>query len=214
MEKIIKILGKGEKSFSPDTTVVTLSFSKLCITYDEALARSVEDLSKIQNALKAIDLDKDCVKTSYFNISTQTERIRDEHGNYKKTLFLGYKYDQTLTITFSRSNKTLGKIINQISQYDIDSDMKISYILKDVDKAKEEVLKLAVEDAKSKAALIGESLCLKNITPVSINYHTSNSHDEEYEMCFEAPRLLNESINIEPEDIKISDSVVVSFMFD
>lgn len=219
MEKIIKISGKGEKSFSPDTTIIELKFSKLCISYEEALQLSVFDLEKIQNSLKAINLDKDCVKTTYFNISTQTERIRDEHGNYKKTLFLGYKYDQTLRITFPRSNEALGKIVNLISQNDMNSDIRISYILKDAEKAKEEVLKLAVEDAKRKATLIAESLGLKNIVPTNINYHAFDYSDDEYgykgyKMCLEAPRSLEDSIDIEPEDIELSDTVVVSFMFD
>lgn len=219
MERTIKVTGTGRVSVRPNTTIINLNFDNVLPTYDAALRSSAEDVTIVKDALIRAGLSKDLLKTTNFDINTHYESYRDEKGIYKSR-FDGYQYRQSLRFKFPIDNKTLGKVLYQLGQLDVNPEFNIYYSIEDAESIKNELLGSAIADAKKKAEVIAnasgvalEEILDINYSWVDVEFRTrSYGLHNEVMMCKSAPNVNGVyDIDIEPEDINKTDNVTITF---
>ena len=95
-------------------------------------------------------------------------------------------------------------------------EFRISYTVKDPEATKNLLLGKAVTDAKEKAAVLTQAagVALKDIQSVDyswgeINFEYSPMRGDMLMECCEAPVAKNYDLDIEPDDIDVSDTVTV-----
>ena len=219
MERTIRVTGTGRISVKPNATIINLNFDNVLPTYDAALRSSAEDVAIVKDALVRAGLSRDSLKTINFDINTHYESYRDEKGNYKSR-FDGYQYRQSLRFKFPIDNKTLGKVLYQLGQLDVNPEFSIYYSIEDAESIKNELLGNAIADAKKKAEVIANAsgVALEEILEINYNWIDVEFRTRPYSlhnkamMCKSTPDVNGTyDIDIEPNDIDKTDNVTIIF---
>ena len=217
MTRTIKVTGKSNVQATPDYTRISLTISDTLQEYDLCLAKSVEDMNLIVECIKQFGFDRKELKTSSFDISRKTESYRDKHDNWKYR-FIGYEYTENLNFTFKNDNERLGRILYALAHLSIIPQINISYFCSDVETIKNQLLELAIKDAKKKAELLTSASGVQLCEILDIDYSWINVSFESDEMKFCQPMALEDccasaayDVDFEPDDISTSDSVRITF---
>ena len=217
MTRTIKVTGKSNVQATPDYTRISFTISDTLQEYDLCLAKSVEDMNLIVECIKQFGFDRKELKTSSFDISRKTESYRDKHDNWKYR-FIGYEYTENLNFTFKNDNERLGKILYALAHLSIIPQINISYFCSDVETIKNQLLELAIKDAKKKAELLTSASGVQLCEILDIDYSWINVSFESDEMKFCQPMALEDccasaayDVDFEPDDISTSDSVRITF---
>ena len=212
--RTIRITGKGRLKIRPDMTRISLYLQGTFPEYEEALRRSSEDTAAIGDLLTNFGFQRTDLKTLQFNVDTAYETYEDR-GMYKER-FIGYQYRHEMKVEFPSDHGRLGKILYALARCSVKPEFRLSYTVKDPEAAKNELLGKAIEDAKAKSAVLTQAagVLLKEIQ--SIDYSWGQINFEVEPMC-RTKSLLSPSggaeerlrMDIEPEDIEVSDTVTV-----
>ena len=217
MTRTIKVTGKSNVKASPDHTRISLTLSDTLKEYDECLAKSVEDMNVIVDCIKNLGFERNELKTSSFEIDRKMQSYRDKNDNWKER-FLGYEYTENVNFTFQNNNIRLGKILYALAHLSIIPEIRISYFCSDVEAIKNQLLELAIKDAKKKAELLTGASGVKLCEILDIDYSWINVTLESDNMKFCEPMALEDccekasyDVDFEPDDISTSDSVRITF---
>jgi len=217
MTRTIKVTGKSNVQASPDYTRISLTITAILPEYDKCLEKSVEDMNVIVECIKQFGFDRKELKTSNFEINRKTEGYRDKHDDWKYR-FIGYEYTQNLNFTFKNDNQRLGQILYALAHLSIIPEIRISYFCSDVETIKNQLLELAIKDAKKKAELLTNASGVTLCEILDIDYSWINITLESEDMKFCQPMALEDccaspsyDVDFEPDDISTSDSVRITF---
>ena len=217
MTRTIKVTGKSNVKASPDYTRISLTLSDTLKEYDACLAKSVEDMNIIVECIKGFGFARNELKTSSFEIDRKMQSYRDKHDNWKKR-FIGYEYTENVNFTFKNDNARLGKILYALAHLSIIPEICFSYFCSDVETIKDQLLELAIKDAKKKAELLTSASGVKLCEILDIDYSWINVTLESDNMKFCEPMALEEcskkgayDVDFEPDDISTGDSVRITF---
>lgn len=213
-KRTIRITGKGNIKVKPDLTRITITLSGIYPEYDETLRKSSESTEQMKELLTAFDLERSDLKTLNFNVDTKYETY--EKNNTYKRHFVGYEFRHVLKVEFESDNVRLGKILYALAHCAQHPEFKISYTTKDVEAAKNVLLGEAVRDAKKKAVILTQAAEVVLGDICSIDYSWGKLNFEVHpatlglmsDECCEAPRS-SYDLDIEPDDIDVSDTVTV-----
>ncbi len=214
--RTIRITGKGQVRLKPDVTRITITLTGLYKDYGETLRRSSEDTETLKDILSGFGFARSDLKTLDFNVDSEYESYRDKNNNYKQR-FTGYRFRHMLKVEFGSDNERLGKVLYALANCSVHPEFRISYTVKDPEAAKNLLLGNAVADAKDKAAVLtgAAGVTLKDIQ--SIDYSWGEISFE----CTPTNRMLMAdceaipvegaayAMDIEPDDIDVSDTVTV-----
>lgn len=216
--RTIRITGKGQIKVKPDMTRITMTLEGTYSEYSEALRHSAQDTDQIKDTLSAFGFERPDLKTLSFNVDTEYESYK-EHNAFKQRL-VGYKFRHQMKVEFESDNDRLGRILYALAHCPVKPEFRISYTVKDQEAAKNELLGKAVADAKEKAAVLTQAagVGLKEIQ--SIDYSWAEIDFEVRPMSRVmmaedsaaygmAPRSAGYDLDIEPDDIEVSDTVTV-----
>ena len=207
--KFITVKGKGSASAVPDWIKITLSLKAKSLDYEKTVNLAAKQLEQLRNSLKEHDFDKKDIKTIDFNLDTSYENLKDKNGNYDR-VFKGYICVQDLYIGFEAHNKKLGEILNSLSHCKSKPKFSIKYELKDETKPKEEVLKNAIINATDKAKVISNAANVNLGEIIRINYDWNEvKFIRDFEFMDSMAESSIASLDIEPDDIKASDTITV-----
>lgn len=217
MERTLKVTGKGNVKIKPDLTIIQLSFTGVGKEYAETLEKSVGDVAEIKDMLIQLGFNKNELKTTYFNVNSEYESYKDEKGNYCSK-FVGYRYNQTLKFSFDIDNKILGKVLFALSRVKTHPKFDIIYSVKNVEEAKNLLLKDAVKDANNKADIIAKASNVELGSILNIDYSFINIEFSSRMINSDCAMLYNKcssvgsyDIDIEPDDIEASDSITLIY---
>ena len=156
------------------------------------------------------------LKTLNFSVDTEYESYQDREGNYKQR-FAGYRFRHVMKVKFFSDNDRLGKVLYALANCPVTPEFRISYTVKDPEAAKNLLLGKAVADAKEKAAVLTQAadVALKDIQSIDYSW---GEIDFEYRPM--AGNVLAEKrlagtmagsydLDLEPDDIEVSDTVTV-----
>ena len=215
--RTIRVTGKGQIKVRPDMTRITLSLEGTYPEYGEALRRSSQDTEQLKDLLTGFGFERSDLKTLNFHVDTEYESYKD-HGTYKQRL-VGYKYHHTMKVEFESDNERLGKVLYAIAHCQVRPEFRLSYTVKDPEAAKNELLGKAVTDARVKADVLTQAagVTLKDIQSIDYSWGQINFEVQPMNRMLMAEECCDSAINeagsydmdIEPEDIEVSDTVTV-----
>ena len=213
--RTIRVTGKGQIKVKPDMTRITMTLTDVFEEYAETLRCSSMDTEALKDVLSAFGFERSDLKTLSFNVDTEYESYRDKNNDYKQR-FIGYRFNHILKVEFASDNDRLGKILYALANCSVRPEFRISYTVKDPEATKNLLLGKAVTDAKEKALVLTQAadVALKDIQ--SIDYSWGEIDFEYRPMrgavlaeCYEAPLAKSYDLDIEPDDIDVSDTVTV-----
>ena len=215
--RTIKVTGKGQIKVKPDVTRITLSLEGLYPEYGETLRRSSEDTERLKDLLAGFGFARSELKTLNFSVDTEYESYKDK-GAYKQR-FVGYRFRHLMKVEFDSDNDRLGRVLYALAHCPVKPEFRLSYTVKDPEAAKNELLGKAVTDAREKASVLTRAagVALKDLQ--SIDYSWGKIDFEVRPM----DRLLDTEngcetvaegagsydLDVEPDDIEVSDTVTV-----
>ena len=213
-ERVIRVKGQGTVSMAPDCIEIDINLSETYSTYEKSMEAAAESLEEIREALKPLGFDKKNIKTSKFNVNSKYDSKRDKDGNYTR-YFVGYEYNNKLSIEFDNDNKKLGKVLYALSKCSSAPECSIKYKMKDYSEMKEILLERSVADAKKKALIISKAVGVTLGEIINIDYswseiniyHDDNVIYESMECCESSI----EAIDLQADDLSTSDTVTVTW---
>ena len=215
--RTIRVTGKGQIKVKPDMTRITISLEKTIPEYQETLKKSAEDTEQLKTLLSAFGFDRSDLKTLHFNVDTEYESYREK--DVYKQRFVGYKYSHVMKLEFDSDNDRLGKILYALANCPLHPEFRLSYTVKDPESAKNELLGRAITDAKEKAAVLAKAaeICLKDIQSIDYSWGQINLEVQPMNRMLAADECCKSlttgsssyDMDIEPDDIEVSDTVTV-----
>lgn len=211
MARTITVKGIGSASVKPDQIEIHLSLSAKDKQYDKAMELASEQISRLYRAVEKAGLEKDNLKTTHFDVTTDYDRVRDKYGNYHE-VFNGYECSHDLKLTFDFNTTTLSNALNAITNSRINPKIKIKFTIKNPSAVSELILQDATENARRKAEILCRAsgvslgkLLLIDYNWGEVTFVSPTRYD--YDDCMiAAPAGHFSGVEIEPENIKASDT--------
>ena len=214
--RTIRITGKGQIKVHPDMTRITMTLQGLYRDYSETLRRSSEDTEQLRKILEPFGFQTSDLKTLRFDIDTEHESYREK--DTWKQRFIGYKFEHVMKVEFESDNDLLGKLLYTLAHCTLQPEFRISYFVKAPEASKNELLGKAVSDAKGKASVLTSAagVALKDIQSIDYSWGEINfefhpmNRNLMLEECEAMPSGAGSyDMDIEPDDIEVSDTVTV-----
>lgn len=213
--RTIRVTGKGQIKVRPDTTRITMTLDGLHRDYGETLRRSAEETETLKDVLSAFGFERADLKTLSFSVDTEYENYQDQNGVYRQR-FAGYRFRHVLKLEFESDNERLGRILYALANCGAKAEFRISYTVKDPEAAKNLLLGKAVADAKEKAAVLTQAggVALREIQSIDYSWSEIDFEYRPMNGAIRADRSMSMpkaayDMDIEPDDIAVSDTVTV-----
>ena len=215
--RMIRVTGNGQLKLRPDTTRITMTLTGVYREYADALEHSSLDTETLRTALLPFGFAREDLKTLQFHVDTEYEGY-DDHGVYKNR-FVGYRYRHVCKIEFASDNTRLGKVLYALAHAAAEPELQIGYTVKDPEAAKNLLLEKAVDDAKAKAEVLAKAAGLKLGCIQSIDYSRAEVDFAVRPMarnmlCKAESADAAYNLDIEPDDIAVSDAVTIVWHID
>ena len=215
--RTIRVTGRGQIALKPDRTRITMTLEGKYKEYSETLRHSSEDTEELKDLLSGFGFERSDLKTLNFGVSEEYESYQDRNGKYRSR-FVGYRFHHVLKVEFPSDNDRLGRVLYALAECRIRPEFHLSYTVGDPEAAKNLLLEKAVADAKDKAAALtrGAGVELRDIQSIDYSWGVINLEVRPMDRAvlmdkaIAAP-MAAESIDldIEPDDIRVSDTVTV-----
>ena len=213
--RTIRVTGKGNLKIRPDMMRITVTLTETEKEYAKALERSSESTNKLKELLSRFGFERADLKTLGFNVDTEYEGYT-ENNQYKQRL-VGYRYRHTMKVEFDSDNDRLGKVLYALANSDLNPEFNISYTVKDKEAAKNGLICKAVSDAKEKAAALTKAagVILKDIQTIDYSLGEPNLETRPMNRLMAAKAVSADcakescAVDMEPDDITVSDTVTV-----
>jgi len=208
---VIEVEGQSEIKIKPDEANIAIQVQHKAMKASQASQGLNKKTQEITDLIKKSKLGKHDLTTD--NYQVQINRI------YRRETVSdsGYIASQTINIRIYDLENDLAKAVDALSSAS-DIQFSMAYLVSDVlvKNTRNELLKMALSDARSKADIIVEALALKDLSVAKIEYKTQQDfgypmyrNTLEYSMDSQEkarPILL-------PQEQKVSDRVVVIYRF-
>ena len=204
-EPYIQIKGVGRAKRTPDIIELFLDIEEKDACYSDAVESAAKQLKVMQGNLAAVGFQKEDLKTTDLTIGPDYEDVQDEDGNYSRQ-FCGYKVNQELKLAFPLDMGKLNKVMGILAMCVVNPEVHIGFKISDENGVKKELLKSATQDALEKANILCEASNVKLGKLLSINYSWKEISFET-EDKYEVYKAHGAEFDMQPDDIKISDTV-------
>ena len=211
MNRTITVKGTGKVSAKPDYIVLSVTLKAQDMEYEKTMELAAEQLENLRNAIVGVGFKRDDLKTSNFNVQPDFQSERDKNGNYKRW-FAGYVCSHALKVEFDFDMALLAQTFSALAKCLSEPEFSVQFTVKDKEAVSVSLLKNATENAKAKAIVLCEAAGVTLGDLVTIDYNWGELHlysPTQYEMadrCL-ADAPCGSSIDIEPDDIDVSDTV-------
>lgn len=209
MERRITVTGTGKFAAKPDLIIVTMGLTTIDPVYEKAMSVAGEQIEKLRSALATLGFQKDQLKTVSFHAAAQYESKRNRNGDYQR-YFEGYKVAHRLKLEFDFDTKQLGRVLNAISQSGSEPEVNIDFGLRDQEAVCAFLLEDAAKNARTKAEILTKASGMALGELISVNYSWAElkmlSFTEYYRDNGDYNYAKNVEIDMEPDDVKVSDS--------
>lgn len=215
MERTIRVTGKGAVSVKPDMIRLLLTLEDINDTYEETLEQSTVQVEMLKDCFEKLGFQRTDLKTLNFNIDTEYESYQDHRNTWKKR-FVGYKFVHALKIEFDADHTRLGQVLYALAHASVCPEFRINYTVKDIEVAKNQLLGKAVQDSMVKAKVLTEAAGVTLGDIITIDYSwgkisfisepMARNMSLAVECCMSGESY---DIDIEPDDIDVTDTVTV-----
>lgn len=211
MNKTITVKGIGRVSAAPDFIVISMGMESRDKNYETAMNKAGDSIAELNRALEGVGFEKDAIKTVSFNVHTEYEYENRKNGTSVR-VFQGYAIHHDLKVEFDLDSERLTKTLSALGSSVAHPQLSVAFTVKDLSAVNEELLRSAAVNAKNKAELLCEAsgVMLGDLVTIDYNWSNhfvySNTRFDMEEECLSAPMAKCASIQLEPEDIDLSDT--------
>jgi uncharacterized protein YggE len=147
----VSVSGTGRSSVTPDRFSFTLGVQTVANTVDDAVAQNNKRAAAVIAALKAAGAQDKDLQTSNFSIWPQ-----QDYQEGKLPRILGYQVSNTITV---RSSKVAdaGRLLGVAIGAGVNTSSGINFEVADPSRGRDQGLRAAFDDAKSKATLLAQA---------------------------------------------------------
>jgi len=209
--RFITVKGIGNVTAKPDLTVISMDLYTQTPEYERTMEQATSEIESIRKALISIGYEQQALKTTNFDISMSYESYKDAKGNYQRD-FSGYRCSHALKLEFDFDMKRLGETISAISSCGATPEFHIAFSVKDKNAVSNELLVNAIINAKEKAVILvnAAGVRLGAIQRIDYNWGELRLYSEtKFSDMILSEKASAKPMEIEPEDIKVNDSVTV-----
>ena len=212
MNRTITIKGIGKLSLKPDQTVVSLTLKTVHADYDKATDEAAKRLEQLRDTIAEIGFARDDLKTTSFDVGTEYKIERDKSGNYKR-IFVGYRVTHGLKLEFDFDSQRLSNVLGAIAACIAEPELNVQFTVKDRAAVNAALLESACANARAKAEILTKASGVTLGQLISIDYNWGELHlhsPTHYKMedaCMMKASAAPTAMDIEPDDINVSDSV-------
>ena len=169
MERTITVRGVGKLSLKPDLIEVSLILEAKDTDYAAAMDKAGERLNAMRGALCGIGFGREDLKSTYFNVRTEYDSVRDERGVYRQ-VFAGFVCEHHLLLRFGFDTEVLSKVLAALSECESEPNISVSFTVKDKEAVKDALLTSAAVSAKGRAEVLAAASGVKLGSLVTIDY--------------------------------------------
>ena len=206
----IHIKGIGHAEQAPDQVVLSLTLTAQNKEYSAAMKIGSQQIEMLRESIIRAGFKGNDLKTTNFNVNPiyENEEYRDGNSKRYRQIFTAFECRHDLKLTFDFDNKKLNKAIDTIASCLSQPKISIAFTIKDVDAFNDEILKSAARDARRKAKVLCAASKVKLGKLIDVNYSWGEiSIRHEQVLCEACPTVDKSSFDIQPEEIKASDTV-------
>ncbi len=174
----LMVEGVAEFDTAPDEAIISFAIETQNKDAKVAQTENKEKANEVMHALWLAGISKDKIESTHYNMHKLTEWEHD------KRVDKGYRVTNTITVTLEDLDK-VGKVIDVVVDAGVNRVNNVDFALSDTKKAevKAEALRLAAENAKSKAEALalGSGVTLgkiKSIQEVMFDYYPMRGYGE------------------------------------
>lgn len=211
--RMITVKGRGNVETKPDLIILSMSLEAREEDYADTVESAARDINTVRKALVTVGFDADCIKTTDFRVDTNYESYKDKSGNWKQK-FVGYQCTHKLKLEFDFSMKLLNKTLSAIRKCSVTPVFNIAFSVKDSAAVSEQLLVNAVNNATQKAAVLASAANVKLGDIINIDYNWGElqlySDTKLAEPLYCASDIAT-PLEIDPDDIKVNDTVTVTW---
>lgn len=210
MARTITVKGIGRATAKPDYVELSLSLESKDLKYDRAMEQAAQSIRNLTDAFVSIGFEKDALKTTNFNVTTDYDSVKDRSGNYIRK-FNGYVVRHGLKLGFDLDMALLPKCLSAAAGCLSNPDLSISFTVKDATALNEEMLRSATANARRKAEVLCMASGVKLGKLLTIDYNWSEldiysrTRYDMAEDCLAMP-IGAAPVDIVPDDIDVSDT--------
>ncbi len=208
MEKSIRVEGKGIIRRKPDVIKLNFSLSAESEKYEVALKNYNEESKKLIEAVIAIGVEKENMKTSNLHVGTRYEQVYD--GKIYKNVFKGYEITSRLYLELSMDLSMLSKLIEEITRRGTTPEFDITFGVREEEEALDEALKEAVLDARKKAGILAEALEV-NLGHVKMVNAVAEDHIMNFSTMDMPMAMKSMEMDVTPRDVEMERRVEVIY---
>lgn len=211
MPRTITVKGIGKVSASPDYVILSMSLESRNMSYEQAMDQASDNIDQLTGVLEKAGFEKSAIKTTRFNVRTDYRYISRRDGT-GENVFNGYVISHDLKAEFDFDSKRLAKALAAVGSCPAHPQLSIAFTVKDASVIGEEMLRSAAASAREKAEILCDASGSELGELLSIDYNWGELNvysDTQYGMaedCMSLP-MMAKSIDIEPEDIDVRDTV-------
>jgi len=183
-EKIVSVTAKADKKVSPDEVLFSIDIRHKGTTFEEAINSLDHTISQAKNLLLKERIDKDKIRTTTYNVN---KNYYWDNGKRKDD---GYMATSRLEAKHKLDTKVINKVLKRFGKESPDLNLNVAFTISDdlLEKSKNELLRLAIKRAKSKAKNICYALDKELNDIKSVDYDESGCRPV-YQKNFEAMNM-------------------------
>lgn len=209
MNRTITVKGTGKVSTKPDQVVLSMTLETTHKEYDQAMKIAADHIQQLNMVLCGIGFEKSDLKTTSFDVDTEYGYVKIR--NESERVFQGYKVMHRMKLDFDLDMQRLSQTLSAIAGCLAHPQLSIDFTIKDTTAINEELLRSAAINAKKQADILCDAAGVTMGELITIDYNWGEldvySHTR-YDCCEEALAIptFMAPVEIEPEDIKVSDT--------
>lgn len=210
--QLIVVEGIAKEIILPNNAIIEIEFIEIAKTYSLTTKKLSEKYNILIQSLNKINIEKNRLKTSYYDIKINEEYVKDR---YIPNGFIG---SHIIELSLDKDYPQLNTILDFINTLNLNLNINLSYNVTDktIKELKARLLDKCIDDAKNKANIITKRTKTKLIKINKIRYgNTDNYKDIEYgkeiaSMKKYANNLAGDfKFEIIPKEIEVNESIVV-----
>lgn len=217
MNRFITVKGIGKVCAKPDLIELELNLPRKNMDYNKTMKASTEAIIILQEAVMSLGFEKKDLKTRDFSVKTSYKSVQDSRINYKK-VFDGFVCTHSLKLEFDFDMKKLFDVLSTFAECPAKPEFSVNFSIKDKDAVSEALLVNASQSAKEKAEILAKASGVTLGQIITIDYNWGELHLYSptnfaifNENTHQGGRM---SMDMEPDDIDVSDAVTFVWSID
>jgi hypothetical protein len=154
LDRTITITGEGKITAIPDIALVSLGMENTSMDIQVAQKKNSDTMNSLINQLKALDISKDDIQTTSYNIYPQYDWVNG------KQILRGYTVSQNVTVKIRETSK-IDNVLKIAGDLKLNQVGGLSFDIDNPEVYKQQAREKALQNAKEKADALAKIMGVK-----------------------------------------------------